>query len=79
LDRGAEFKYAAFISYRHKPLDKKWASWLVNTLEKYKVPKELVKAGFPEKIGKVYRDEDEFSAAPDLHKHIVYLNQYEGC
>jgi len=66
-----EFKYAAFISYRHKPLDKKWANWLVNTLEKYKVPSELIKAGFPEQVGKVYRDEDEFSAAPDLHKHIT--------
>ena len=43
----------------------------INTLEKYNVPKELVKAGFPKKVGKVYRDEDEFSAASDLHKHII--------
>ena len=66
-----EFKYSAFISYRHTPQDKKWAKWLINTLETFKVPKELVKAGHPKRLGKIYRDEDEFVATANLSDHIV--------
>ena len=66
----SKFKYAAFISYRHTPLDKKWAKWLISALEKFRIPRALIKAGYPGRLGKVYRDEDEFTAAPDLHLHI---------
>lgn len=63
-------KYTAFISYRHAELDKKWAIWLANSLETYSVPKELVKTGSPRRLGKIYRDEDEFSASPNLDDHV---------
>ena len=65
-----EYKYAAFISYRHTQLDKKWAKWLAEKLERYRVPKYLVETGHVKKLGKIYRDEDEFTAVPNLHEHI---------
>ena len=51
-----EYKYAAFISYCHSVSDKKWAEWLIESLETYKIPSQLVELGFPKKMGKVYRD-----------------------
>ncbi len=50
------YKYSAFISYRHESQDRKWAEWLVDALETYRVPKELQKAGYPARLGKVFRD-----------------------
>lgn len=62
--------YRAFVSYRHVSLDRKWAKWLIRRLEGFRVPKDLVEKGYPRRLGRIFRDEDEFSAAPDLHKHI---------
>ena len=44
--QGTAFRYDAFISYRHKELDRRWAQWLLEALETYKVPRTLVKQGF---------------------------------
>lgn len=68
---GGVFEYAAFVSYRHAPLDKKWAKWLVDQLETYELPKHLQQRGFPKKIGKLYRDEDEAHAGARLGDHIA--------
>ncbi|WP_273281378.1 toll/interleukin-1 receptor domain-containing protein [Pseudooceanicola atlanticus] len=70
-DDGGVFEYAAFVSYRHAPLDKKWAKWLVDQLETYELPKHLQQRGFPKKIGKLYRDEDEAHAGARLGDHIA--------
>ncbi len=70
-DDGSVFEYAAFVSYRHAPLDKKWAKWLVDQLETYEIPKHLQQRGLPKKIGKVYRDEDEAHAGALLGDHIA--------
>ena len=32
------YRYAAFISYRHAPEDRRWAKWLHQKLETYRVP-----------------------------------------
>lgn len=69
-DEKSVFEYAAFISYRHSPIDTKWARWLVDRLETYELPKHLQARGFPKKIGKVYRDEDEVHAGVRLGEHI---------
>lgn len=63
-------RYRAFISYRHTPEDARWAKWLENSLETYKVPKPLIKQGFPEKIGRLFRDEDELPVSSDLSEQI---------
>jgi len=65
-----EFEYSAFISYRHLPTDRKWAKWLLSALETYRIPKSLQKQGFPARLGKIFRDEDEIPASSDLSSQI---------
>ena len=36
-----DFRYDAFISYRHAEPDRKWAKWLHRSLETYRIPKRL--------------------------------------
>src|SRR5829696_1105686 len=51
IDPGkATYKYAAFISYRHDEVDRRWAKWLHRALETYKVPSALVKRGLPPRL-----------------------------
>jgi hypothetical protein len=64
------FTYDAFISYRHAERDRKWAEWLINALERYRLPKALQRKGFPARLRKVFRDEDEIPASSDLNDQI---------
>lgn len=76
MDR--EFKYDAFISYRHTDLDKYVAENLHKVLETYELPKNL-----KEKLGingrtikRVFRDQDELPLSSNLEDPIVdALNQ----
>lgn len=65
-----EFRYAAFVSYRHALLDRRWAVWLHTALETYRVPQRLVAEGTPARVGRVFRDEEELAAAADLSETI---------
>ena len=62
--------YAAFVSYRHTELDRRWAKWLHVGLETYRVPHRLVRAGAPRRLGRVFRDEEELAASADLSERI---------
>lgn len=64
------YKYSAFISYRHVSRDKDCAEWLLNELESYKVPKPLLRAGYPARLGKVFRDKDELPSSGSLNNQI---------
>lgn len=64
------FLYDAFISYRHVERDRKWAEWLIDALERYRVPKALQDKGLPPRLRKVFRDEDEVPASADLNDQI---------
>ena len=64
------FLYDAFISYRHVDRDRKWAEWLIDALERYRVPKALQDKGSPPRLRKVFRDEDEVPASSDLNDQI---------
>lgn len=64
------YKYDAFISYRQVNPDKSIANRLHRALENYKIPKDLVKEGFPKKLSKIFKDVDELSANPNLSKSI---------
>jgi len=64
------FIYDAFISYRHVERDRKWAEWLIEALERYRVPKALQERGVPPHLRKIFRDEDEVPASPDLNDQI---------
>ena len=58
---GQAFLYNAFISYRHVDRDRQWAAWLINALERYRIPRALQKKGFPARLRKIFRDEDRDS------------------
>lgn len=63
--------YAAFISYRHHAVDREWAAWLHGALERYRVPKRLSMArSVPQRLGRVFRDEEEMAASSDLSAEI---------
>lgn len=64
------FAYDAFISYRHVDPDRQYAKWLHKALETYKVPGDLVQKGFPPRIKKIFRDEEELPASSDLSREI---------
>ena len=71
-----KFKYIAFISYKHGDLDRKWSKWILEHVEKYIVPKELIIQGHNKSLGKCYRDEDEASvgaAKLALETQICYI------
>ncbi|MGD9688329.1 MAG: TIR domain-containing protein [Phycisphaerales bacterium] len=70
-DQERRFRYDAFISYRHVEPDRRWAKWLHGALETYRVPRELVKQGFPARLTRVFRDEDELPANADLSTQIT--------
>ncbi len=61
------YKYKAFISYRHKELDKEVAIKLQKKLEKYKIPKKFYTGS---KSWKVFRDETELAANSSLSDEI---------
>lgn len=65
-----ELRYAAFISYRHVDPDRRWAEWLHKRMETYRVPRRLVTAGLPRRVGRMFRDEEELSASADLSASI---------
>src|SRR3954447_26456879 len=66
-----DYHYAAFISYRHADVDRRWAKWLHKALETYRVPKKLARErGLPRRVGRCFRDEEELPASSDLSREI---------
>ncbi|MCR5203662.1 MAG: TIR domain-containing protein [Lachnospiraceae bacterium] len=63
-------KYCAFISYRHKELDKSIAKKIHSKIEHYTVPKEMRKSWGGKKLGKVFRDEEELPVSSNLSDSI---------
>ena len=68
------YRYDVFVSYRHRGLDRRWANWLVLALESYRPPKSLAvvlrSAGGPDRIRRVFRDDDEASAGGGLSEKL---------
>ncbi len=67
-----ERSYKAFISYRHKPLDREAAEMIQKHLERYRVPKEFRDTIGGDRLGIVFRDEDELPASSSLSDSITY-------
>src|SRR5262249_46076718 len=66
-------RFAAFISYSHR--DGEFGDWLHKRLEAYQVPSALVRRDGPrgrigKRLGKVFRDRADLSAAHDLGREI---------
>ncbi|UTW45254.1 TIR domain-containing protein [bacterium SCSIO 12696] len=64
------YLYRAFISYRHTDADRKWAKWLMHSLETYRTPKTLIKKGIAQRVGRLFRDDDEIPASSDLGSQL---------
>jgi len=69
-DRSTPQRYAAFISYRHLPRDRRWAIRIMQALETFNTPKALIAENYPAKVGHLFRDEDEIPASADLSDSI---------
>ncbi len=63
-------KYAAFVSYRHKPEDRRWAEWVIDALQRFETPPELARKGVAARIGEVFRDDKEMSTQADLSGYL---------
>src|SRR4051794_25636569 len=71
LEAATTRRYAAFFSYSHA--DEAFAKWLHKKIECYRVPPMLLNDGckIPQRLGKVFRDRVELSAATDLGAAIA--------
>lgn len=62
--------FVAFISYSHR--DTQWAAWIQKAIERYRLPKTLVKeTGLDPRIGKVFRDREELATGQNLGDHLL--------
>ena len=68
----SERSYVAFISYRHKDLDRQAAVRIQKKIENYVVPKEYRDKVGGNKLGVCFRDEDELPASSSLSDSITY-------
>ncbi len=73
VDNKEEYKYDAFISYRHCDLDKFVAENLHKILESYELPKNIKEQLGIEgrSIKRVFRDQDELPLSSNLEDPIV--------
>ena len=65
-----KWKYSAFISYRHAPADRRWAEWVIETLNAFNTPDELVQQGIKPRIGSLFRDDKEMAVTADLSRYL---------
>ena len=72
LENTGERSYVAFISYRHKELDREAAVRIQKKIENYVVPKEYRDKVGGKKLGVCFRDEDELPASSSLSDSITY-------
>ena len=68
-DNSTKFKYWVFISYSHQ--DIKWARWLRNRIERYRIPRRLIgrktsTGKVPHRIYPVFIDRDELPSSSNL-------------
>ena len=70
---GNEYKYDAFISYRHTELDKFVAEKIHKYLEEFKLPKSVQKENKSGKtrIQRVFRDKEELTITNNLEDPII--------
>ncbi len=66
----SEYKYTAFISYRHTPLDEKVAKHLHTSIENYHIPAAIRKATGKKRMGRVFRDQEELPLSQNLGADI---------
>ena len=69
-----EYRYKAFISYRHQSPDQDVAKKLHSYIENYAIPSSLRKSLGVQKMGRVFRDQEELeisaSLGDDIHEAL---------
>ena len=65
-----EYRYDAFISYRHGDLDGKVAERLHKLLEAYRIPSALAKKLGKKRLDRIFRDREELPTSSDLSSSI---------
>lgn len=65
-----DYKYDAFISYRHAEKDTLIASEIQKTLEHFQIPKALRKSSGKERFNRVFRDVEELPLANNLTEEL---------
>lgn len=65
-----EYKYLAFISYRHNQQDSEIAKALHRQIENYIIPSSIKKTFGQSKMGRVFRDQDELPTSTNLGDDI---------
>ena len=63
------FRFRAFISYCHQ--DRKSAARLQAALENFRLPKNAVAAGLPDRVRPIFRDREVLGSSHDLSKAIT--------
>lgn len=66
-----DYTYEAFISYRHLPKDRATAMLIQGGIEGTSIPSSLHEKAGKRRFGKLFRDEDELSAAASLSNTIA--------
>lgn len=65
-----DYRYKAFISYRHQSPDQDIAKKLHTYIENYAIPASLKKSQGMTKMGRVFRDQEELPLSSDLGSDI---------
>lgn len=66
-----EYKYDAFISYRHAEKDTMIASEIQKSLERFKIPKALQKQTGKERFNRIFRDVEELPISSNLTEDLT--------
>lgn len=68
-----DYRYSAFISYRHVDPDRRWAQWLHERLETFRTPAALIRSRcLKRRLKPVFRDMDELPASSQLNDQIEF-------
>ena len=67
----AEYRYDAFISYRHLEPDSFVAENVHKLLENYKIPKKLRSSLGNRKVNRIFRDKEELPITDNLNDQII--------
>lgn len=67
----SDYKYAAFISYRHVEPDRSEAKWLYEALLSYRVPATIASPHVEKRrLGRIFRDNEEIEAGPSVREKL---------
>ena len=64
-------RYTAFISYRRTDRDLAVAKEVQQSLERFRVPGAIRRAGGKERIGRIFRDQSEMEITSDLSAQLM--------